>query len=445
MVGHTSSGVSMPTSRYTNSLAEEFPSYNRTYKVESGVSNKYTRDYLPINTHVNNGNLTDTYIEFVLPSNGQEFMDLDSFAIEMKVNIVKANGNALDDKDQLTLVDGFAHRILNRSSLFLNGTSISSDQYFGVNNVVKSYLNMDSSILPTHGRNMYYKNLETDIEEIITAEGFTKNLNNRYEGEIIDDVKKGIHSVVPLNLDLASSNFYLLNGVEIRLRIDLAPPEVVINTHLGEKYKYNVEYMKLWVKKIVPYPSALLALNKSLFVQNRTVEYLFNKCVTKTYIWPRGYSNFSYDDIFTGLIPQYFHIYFVNQQSINGRYNRNSMYLSHCNLNQIRVDVNGNLVQSLSCNFPSAIAQLLHQTLANISPNSLLTHQSYRKGRTILSYDLRTSDCNDVIHLERTGNLKLDIQSETAQQENIIIFIVGVFTGVVEIDANRQVKTSFTL
>ena len=445
MVVPTSSGLSIPTSRYTNSLAEEFPSHNRTYKVESGISNRYRRDYLPINANLNNGNLTDTYIEFVLPSNGQEFMDLDSFSIEMKLNIVKANGSKLDETDQLTLVDGFGHRILNRCSLFLNGTSISSDQYFGINNVVKSYLNMDKSILPTHGRNMYYKDLNYDIEEVITMDGYTKNLNNNHERSIVEDVKNGIHSVVPLNLDIASSNFYLLNGVEIRLRIDLAPSEVVINTHLGEKYRYNVEYMKLWVEKIVPYSSALMGLNKSLFVQNRTVEYLFNKSIVKTYIWPRGYSNFSYDDIFTGLIPQYFHIFLVNQQSINGRYDRNSMYLSHCNLNQIRVDLNGNLVQSLTCNFPSGIANLFHQTLSNINPLNLLTHQSYRKGRTILSYDLRTSVCSDVIHLERSGNLKIDIQSQSAQQENIIIFIVGIFTGVFDIDANRQVKTSFTL
>ena len=112
------SGFSLPTANYSNSISEEFPNSSRQYKVESGISNRYYRDYLPINANLTNGSIADSYVEFVLNSNNQEFFDLNSFALELKIKLTLSNGEDLPPESKLTLIDGAGHRILSKCTLF---------------------------------------------------------------------------------------------------------------------------------------------------------------------------------------------------------------------------------------------------------------------------------------------------------------------------------------
>ena len=68
----------------------------------------------------------------------------------------------------------------------------------------------------------------------------------------------------PLNFDIAGSNSYLLDNVSVNNRLELAKPSLVLLTDDAEEYIYVVDSCKLWCKKVIPYPTALIALNKSL-------------------------------------------------------------------------------------------------------------------------------------------------------------------------------------
>ena len=71
--------------------------------------------------------------------------------------------------------------------------------------------------------------------------------------------------MVPLCFDISSTDSHLLNGVDIRIRIDLSPPTMVINSLPDdEEYTYRVESAKLFVEKVIPHQEALLSLEKSL-------------------------------------------------------------------------------------------------------------------------------------------------------------------------------------
>ena len=164
------SGITLPTANYSNSISEEFPITNRKFKVESSISSRYFRDHLPINANISNGGVSENYIEFVLNSNDQEFFDLKSFALELKISFRQNDGSELAAGSKLSLIDGAGHRILSKCSLFLNGTPCESNSYFGLYNAVKSYLQMSKDDLKTLGRNMYYKDISTKIHDVFTAD-----------------------------------------------------------------------------------------------------------------------------------------------------------------------------------------------------------------------------------------------------------------------------------
>ena len=442
----TPTGITLPTVKYINSISEEFPNSNRTYKVESAISNRFQRDHIPINGNLSNQNITDSYVEFILPSNGNNFISTDSFYLESSIRIVKNEDTALDKDCNVTLIDGFAHRMLLRSSLFLNGIPIENNGFYGIYNAVRYYLTSPRVHLPSSGRNSLYKDIDSTIHESsITKNDFDSSKISPLENKLIKECKGPINFITPLNLDISSANFYLLNNIDIRLRFDLSPSSLLINTCDTEQYKYKIDYMKLWCEKIVPYPSSLLSLNKSLNSGN-VIDYIFNRPIIKTFVYPTGHSSLSLDNIFNGVVPHIIYIFFMAQKNLSGSYASNGAYFTNAAIENIRLEINGNTFSSMNASFPNKIAHMFNHTLNNIKgENHLLSLQSFRDGRTIQVYDLRNSDCEDVISIEKTGNIRVNIQSAKPLTENLMTFVVGETSALIEVDGQRRVKTSYLM
>ena len=439
------SGITLPTANYSNSISEEFPITNRKFKVESSISSRYFRDHLPINANISNGGVSENYIEFVLNSNDQEFFDLKSFALELKIEIRKNDGTELVAGSKLSLIDGAGHRILSKCSLFLNGTPCESNSYFGLYNTVKSYLQMSKDDLKTIGRNMYYKDISTKIYDVFTADSFVNQSED--ETDIQAECKDSIHMMVPLGMEMSSAGIFLMNGVDIRLRFDLCSPNLLINAPDETGYKYMIQTAKLWTQKIVPNPDALFSLNRSLINTNSNIEYVFERPIIKNYVMPTGQNNLSFDNIFNGIIPHKLYVFFLRQSAVNGSYTKNGAYFSHCKVSSVQLQLNGNNVTSLNATFPKQIASMFHHTLinnGNIGEN-LLSQKTFKDGRTIFVWDLRPSDSSDTIPLERSGNLRLNIQTSTVNTENYIVYVVGVTNGLITVDSNKRVKTSYLM
>ena len=438
-----SNGFTLPTVKYTNSISEEFPNGNRTYKVETAIAGRYMRDHLPINSNLTNGSINDNYIEFVLNSNQQELVDCNSFVLEMKIKLVKPDGSEIDDNDKVNVIDGLGHRILSRCTIFLNGVPCESNSYFGLYNNINTYISMGKDSLPSLGRNMYYKDIHAKINSTIDATTFTNQTND--EKEIERECKSILHMMTPLKFNISSADFYLLNGVDIRLRFDLAPAKLIINSYDDINYSYVVHSVKLWTQKIIPDPAALLSLNKSL-LNNQTIEYIHDRPIIKNFVFPTGQSSLSLDNMFNGIIPQMIHMVFFKQSAVSGEYNVNGAHFSHCNLSSLRMEINGNTFVSMSSSFPNNIANLFYHTLSNLKDDkNLLTLQSYKNGRTIYSWDLRTSDCSDVLNVEKSGNVRINFQTDKPVTENYFVFVIGITTGLIEIDGARRVKTSYLM
>ena len=433
-----------PSSRYVNCISEQFPNSKRIYKVESSIVNKVTRDHLPCNGSLIDASINDSYIEFSIAPNQEEFIDCKSFVLELKLKITKADGTDPDPAKPISVIDNLGQRILARSSVFLNGTQTESNSHYGLYNTIKTYLSMGKEDISTFGRNMFVKHVNTPINETLTD----ANMGNMSASEtsISQSCKNIIHLMIPINLDIASSDFYLINGVSIRMRFDLSPAKLLLNTPTDEGLKYNIRFAKLWNKKIVPDQNALISLNRNLVNNNSVIEYIHERPIIKSFVFPQGHNTIVLDDIFHGLIPHKLILFFIKQENLSGNYSRNGAYLDHCNLSSVRLDINSNQFSCLICNFPNESANVFHNTLVNIkSEKTLLTYDNFKQGRTIFAWDLSTSDCTDVLNLEKSGNIRLSLQTATPLTENTSIYVVGITNGLVELDAGRRVKTSYLM
>ena len=126
----------------------------------------YRTDIIPINASLQNGHITDTYYEFIINSNHQEFIDLNSLSCEFKLNIQDEAGKPLTDAEPLEIIDGFGYFLIQKLQLFLNGTPCQNSTNFGIYNYMKACISMNKDSLSGVGQIMYFKyNDETCIEK----------------------------------------------------------------------------------------------------------------------------------------------------------------------------------------------------------------------------------------------------------------------------------------
>lgn len=436
-------GTYTPSGRFDESVTELFPHPLKRYKVESSIASKYERDYLPVNGNIFNGSIRDSFLEFNIEGSENAFIDMSTISLEMKIQFTNANNTPIENTKNISLVDGFFHRILKSHSVFLNGTQVESSNNFGLLNNVKTYIQMNKNNVDTLGRNMFYKNLNVPIPSVITGDYFDGERIDTHEADIVREAHGRIHAVGPLLLDLSCLNTYLLDKVSVRIRLDLAPANVLINSHDKEAFKYLISSCKLWVQSVKPVPSSLIAVNKSLFEKHRSIEYVFERPLEKTVIFPVNHSTLTIDSPFGSIIPHKIIIFIIDQVALNGSYNQNACHLTHNNISNIKIDINGSTLSNHNCDFPDHAGSMFFQTLNAIGSSNLLTYNNFRNGRTIFAYDTRATDVSDCVGIERQGQIRIAINCKSPCTSNKVVFVIGFTTGIIEVNGDRRIFPNY--
>ena len=76
--------------------------------------------------------------------------------------------------------------------------------------------------------------------------------------------------------------------------------------------------------------------------------------------------------------------------------------------------------------------------------SNLLTYDSFIAGRTILTFDLQATECSDTLPIEKNGNIRMHIETKN-NAENMVCLVLAETSGLIEINSNRQIKTSYLL
>ena len=236
----------VPGENYVSSVVDSFPRHNRYVKVEASIENRYYRNFLPVNGQGVSSQINDMYTEFILTPSANSFFDLNTLFFEAKLEIEKSDGTAFENTASFSVVDGAGFLLLEKSSVFLNSSPVENNTHFGIYNLVKSYTHMKTEEVRTFGYGSLIKPIDTKINETFTAAN--DGTIDGYETGLRARCRQGIHLMVPITIDLASSNQFLMNGVEIRLRFDLAHPRKIITSSTANAdYKYVLKNVRLHV------------------------------------------------------------------------------------------------------------------------------------------------------------------------------------------------------
>ena len=434
-------GNNIPVSSYTAGISESYPNVNRQRVVESSINSKERVDFLPVNIGINHV-LSDKYIEFRINGVVGSFIDLSSLLLELNVKPVNSTTGAdLDDDVKLALVNGLANTLFKSVTVFINEKMVESNPIYNYTSYVKLLKSMNSDNIHTIGKCGFFHN-------DLNAGGITKTYNaltfstaSNLEAVLMNNIKSnGIDICFPLLLDIATLDMYLLDGVDLRIRLEMAnnrwlikSPDNNINAAL------TTRKVKLWLDRVTPHYNALMALNKSLDI--KPLEYIFHKTLHKTYVVGRDESSIMIDQPFGMCIPERMTMIMVDMDGFSGRTNQNGLYFEHANISNIHVTVNGSTIYNINTSFPHEYSQCYYETqkALGIDKNNLVTYNTYKGGRSLFTFNFINETVEDTLPVEMSANLRLNLKFASSLSNPHVIILLADTTGLLSVDNQRIV------
>ena len=434
-------GENIPVSTYTAGITESYPNVNRQRVVESSINSKEKVDYLPINTGVNNS-LTDKYLEFRINGTVGTFIDLSSMVLESKISLMNQDGSNLADDLHVGMANGLSNTLFKSISVFINDKLIESNPVFNYTSYLKMLLSINSDNLNNFGKCGSFNDDANNgqVTNVYTNAIFTTASN--IEHDLSNTLKSnGVDICFPLITDMSTLDMYLLDGVDLRIRLEMANNNWLLNS-AGDvsNVRIKLHKAKLWLDRVIPHFNAMTALNQALTV--KPIEYIFQKTLHKTYVVGTNENSILIDQPFGMVVPEKMTMLLVDMDAYSGQPTSNGLYFQHANLSNIHLTVNGSTHYNINTEFPDSYTQAYYETLKSIGldVNHMITYNSFKSGRAIFVFNFINEPVEETLPIESSASIRLNIKFGTNISKPLIVILLAETTGLLSIDSHRIIS-----
>ena len=160
--------------------------------------------------------------------------------------------------------------------------------------------------------------------------------NGLFDRATIIAESKRIDLQGPIFHNLFSMSRYLLNQVDVKVKIYRSPTNFCPLTGDANEYRVNIEDIYILVKKVRVSPAVIYDHSKILERQNAL--YPYNKVEVSI---PSGSTNYTWENMFQGRLPNKIVLGFVKSRAISGDYKTNPFNFENCGIQQIAVYSDG--------------------------------------------------------------------------------------------------------
>lgn len=390
-------------------------------------------------------------IEFIVSGHGDEYIDLAHTALHLLVKIVPevpppANVGAAVVVPVTGPINNWMHSIFSQVDVYLNQKCVTPpSNHYNYRAYIENLLNYGSDAKNSHLRSVLWEKDVTNFDSIAVAEntGFGK----RYERT--KDTKT-IELYGNLHCDLFNQDKFLLNGVEINVRLIKANAAF----HLMSAGSGNIEIVdaNLFVRKVKINPSILVAHARALSIA--PAKYPITRVDIKSITIPTGVQSKSIDNLYLGQLPKRCIVGFVRNEAYNGDFKRNPFKFEHFNYNFLALYIDSVQIPSkpLTPSFANSIYTRSYHTLFSGSgihfgdTGNEITLDEYPNGFCLAAFDLTADLSSHESHwnIIRSGSLRLEVRFENPLPDTITALIYSEFDNLIEIDSNRNIIIDYS-
>jgi hypothetical protein len=393
--------------------------------------------FRPISTITNNAP-----IEFNVPGSGSEYIDVSQTMLYLKVKLDKQHAEG-QQPDNCGPINNLIHSIFSQVDVFLNGKCVTppSNNYH-YRAYISNLLNYGSDAKKSHlGTSLWQR--DTPMHFLATE----RNEGYMWRRDMTKD-NKSIDLLAPLHIDLKSVTKYLINGVDMAIKLTQAKSSFFLQSTIeNPRCNFIIEDAELYVRKIKISPSVLVGHARALSLG--TAKYPITRVEVKTITIPAGVQNKSLDSLFTGQMPTRCIVGFVKNTAFNGTYNTNPYRFDHYNLSYFSFYMDGVQVPNkpFTPNFDDGLYVRAYNSLFDGSGifykdvGMGIGRDEFDKGYCLICTDMTPDlSCHEGHWcLIKNGNLRLELRFKQPLEYTITVICFAEFNNLIEIDEHRNV------
>jgi hypothetical protein len=433
---------SVPSSKSEVAISEIRPT-------QTAIEKAYYTEYRPVAAITG----TTPLVEFLIPANAEHYLDFDDMmlyvrftATAKKTTTTPGAGGAAATTTVGDLgtakfqpVQNLMHSMISKVDLVLQDKNITpSNQYYPYRAYFEKLLGFSKDAKKTYLRaGGWFKPS--------TSEG--TSYASAYENG------KPIELLDRLHLDLCNQERLMLNGVQVKLSLQMHKPEFYFEADAGvhiESLKF--EQVALFVRH-VKISDFQAALHKTELMKTPAL-YPISRNEVRQFIIPSETTSLSLDNVFNGQVPRRIFLAMVKNKSEQGAIDSNPFHFEHNKLNYLACFVNGEQFPSIAYtpDFDKnkcmreylQLYRALNQT--NPRPTPSITLENFKSGTTIFGFNLAPDEsdgCDGHYNLIKRGNVRFEIKLAGSIKEVISVLLFCEFDNLIQVDNNRNVFTDY--
>ena len=413
---------------------------------QTSIENGTWVEYHPISTIADG-----TPIEFEIPGNGEDYLDLANTYLYVQAKIVQANGNNLDADTRVAPVNLFLHSLFSEVDISLNGTQItSSTNTYPYRAIIETLLSYGQDVKESQLTSALFYKDEAGKMDDTTIVAATRNPGFWARHRLTTESRK-VDMMGRLHADIFFQERYLLNEVNMKIKMTRSKSNFCL---MSENAGHKVQILNavLYARKVRLLPSVYLAHAKAL--EGSNAKYPIHRVVCKAFTVPQNLQDVTHEKLFSGQLPSRLVVGLVRNTAFNGNHGQNPFNFQHFNLSEISVFLDGQQqhpIKPLKLNF--ADGQYINGYLSmfagtgkiNKDEGNFISRGEFASGYALYAFDLSPDLAeDDHFNLSREGSVRLTLKFAEALANTISVIAYAEYENVIEIDRNRNVIFNFT-
>lgn len=390
-------------------------------------------------------------IEFVVPgSSGEEYIDPAHTLLALTAKVIlpeAAAGGALD----VAPVNNWAHSLFSQIDISLNQKVITAPTHtYPYRAYIETLLGYDTPAKTSHlTTRLWYKDTG---DKFNTRGDDNKGFKTR---KAFVAGGKSVELLTNLHCDFFNQDKFLINGVEMRLKLIRSKPEFHLMAPDGSPAVCTITDATLIIRKTKINPSVLLAHTRAL--ESASAKYPVTRVDVKTITINNGLRSKVLDSVYLGQLPKRIVAGFVENTAYNGTSTENPFNFAHHDLSFFSLYVDGVQVpsQPLTPDFTHATAPsylAAYHTLFSGTglhfkdEGNSIPREEYPQGYTLYAFDLTPDLSSHTGHwnLQKNGGLRVEVRFKKDLPKAVNLILYSEFDSLIEVDKYRNVQTDYS-
>ncbi|XP_043271245.1 uncharacterized protein F54H12.2-like [Venturia canescens] len=402
----------------------------------------------------------DSPIEFVVPGQGDEYIDLAHTMLSLRVQIktpstsLQAEGSKDAPKElpEIAPVNNLLHSMFNQVDVYLNQKLVSPpNNAYAYRAYIETLLNYGPAAKKSHLTSVLWSD---DTPGKMDDTSFKNNIGLRERAKLLS-AGKTVDLIGHLHCNIFNQERFLLNGVEMRLRLVRARDSFCLMSSQPDiSCGLNISEATLLVRRTKIAPGVLLSHARAL--AKTTAKYPLTRVEVKAISLHGGVHGETIDNIVLGQLPKRIIIGFVDNRAYNGNVQMNPFNFQNYKINYLSLYVDGAQVPSrpLQPDFTQNNLYIgAYHTLFSgtgihfLNEGNSINRENYPKGYCLFAFDLTpdlSANTSSHWNLVKHGSVRIEVRFAEALASTVNCIVYAEYDNVLEIDASRQVIADFS-